>query len=97
MKSPIPEKVEVGAIQIVQQNPLWPKPKQSRGWKSVHVCPSYGDDDEKEDDDNDKDDNDDDKDNDKDDRDGDDDHFSQNLRRTLQPSKNSVPGPMRHS
>ena len=44
MRSPIPEKVEVGAIQIVQQNPFWPKPEQSRGWKSVHVCPKYDND-----------------------------------------------------
>ena len=48
MRSPIPEEVEIGAIKIVQQNPFWPKTKQSRSWKSVHVCPGYGNDDDKD-------------------------------------------------
>ena len=51
-KSKVPEKVEVGPIKVVQQNPLWPKSKQSRGWKSVHVCPGYADDDDDDNDDN---------------------------------------------
>ena len=46
--SNLPEKVEVGSIKVVQQNPLWPKAKQSRGWKSVHVCPDYDNEDDKD-------------------------------------------------